>query len=175
MSFRGKWYIIVVPVLIVGIGVASLACAIFGFDSKSVIHRSDSLTKKAHDVYAQGSFDSAASALKKQIDYLELHQSQISPELRIEVTMQVAYARYANLLIWIGKIEKALPLFEKAYINHNLVLNNSSSPQLTREEFITYYFEWMNDLDRRTGAKWKTGLTLDTNKVDSLTRLFLRN
>jgi hypothetical protein len=165
-------------ILCVGFGILALLVSAVAWNygrttSRSVFHTAERLTEQAHKEYASGSFQSATNALKAEVDYLERNRHRLAQVVRVDMSLKTAYSRLAYLLLHSSSEQEAARYTHKAFVHYNRTLAETPEKQVRPEDFMEHLLQGMDYIDLRTGAEWKSGITLNTNTLETVNALFL--
>lgn len=172
-SAKKKCAIACVSFGILGLLVTALALNYGRTNSRSIFRTAERLTEQAHQQYAFGSFESATNALKAEIEYLEHNRNRLAQFLRVDMSLKTAYSRLAYLLLHTSSEHEAARYMRNAFVHYNRTLAETPEKQVRPEDFMEHLLRGMDYIDQRTGAKWKSDFTLNTNTVETVNALFL--
>jgi transcriptional antiterminator Rof (Rho-off) len=137
-------------------------------DIGDVLEMAERLSTTAALQYSSGSFSAATSALMKEIHYLQVHRDDLTRSLRIDKMLRISHARLMTLFLHVGDLENANRHLTECYTL--FVRDSATHPvqSMSKRAFLDLSMEWIETIDARTGAKWKSDVLLDPGMVEAL-------
>lgn len=171
MKSPGRWTIWLVCIVAVAtlMGLASFWGQPRNGDVLSI---AEELSENAVQEYASGSFGAATNAILNEVQYLQTHRDALLRLLRVDTMLRTSYARLMTLFLHAGDIDRAEYYLAKCY---SLFIRDTAAhpvKEMSREEFVDFTTNWIETIDRRTGAKWKADLPLDEAIIETLRTRF---